>query len=83
MIRSISTKCTSCLIFLVIRLNLVYFLYKSLLKMSIKVQSHPDLPPHYVYHRGLAKILVQYHLSQKECSWDGFLTNEGFKGITS
>ena len=26
---------------------------------------------------------MQYHLSRKKCSWDNFLTKEGFKGITS
>ena len=50
--------------------------------MSVKFQSHLDLPPHYVYHCGLIKILVQYHLSQSKCYWDSFLTNEGLKEIT-
>jgi hypothetical protein len=64
-------------------MNLFYFLYKSLLKMSIKMQSHLNFPPHYVYHQGLIKILVQYMLSQEKHTWDHFLLSEGFKASSS
>lgn len=59
-------------------MNLAYFLYQSLFKMSRKVQSNLDCPPHFVYHSGLIKILVKYHLLQKKLSWEDFLAQEGF-----
>lgn len=39
-------------------MNLPYFLYKSLLKMSQKLQKIPNYPLHNLYHRGLIKILI-------------------------
>ena len=39
-------------------LNLAYFLHTDLLKMSKKIQSNPNSPPHHVFHVGLIKIQV-------------------------
>jgi hypothetical protein len=64
-------------------MNLAYFLYKSLLKMSTRFQSKSNMPPHYVYHRGLIKILIQYHLSKKKITWDSFLVSEELDAISS
>lgn len=64
-------------------MNVVYFLHKSLVKMSIKMHSHPDLPLHYVYHLGLIKILVQHKISQEKHSWDHFFLSKGFKERSS
>ena len=61
-------------------LNLVHYLYNSLLKMSKRYQKQPLSSPQYVYHRGLIKILVQYQLSKKGKSWDEFLLARGFSG---
>ena len=60
------------------KMNLAYFLYQSLFKMSKKVQLNLDCPPHFVYHSGLIKILVKQHLLQKKLSWEDFLAQEGF-----
>ena len=64
-------------------LNLVHYLYNSLLKMSKRYQKQPLYSLQYVYHRGLIKILVQFQLSKKWKSWDEFLLVEGFQGMPS
>ena len=64
-------------------LDLVHYLYNSLLKMSKRYQKQPLSSPQYVYHRGLIKILVQHQLSKKSKSWDEFLVAEGFQGMPS
>ena len=60
-------------------MNLPYFLLMSLTKMSAKIRANPGLPAHFVYHRGLIKILVQYKLTQENQTQDDFLFWEGFK----
>ena len=60
-------------------MNLPYFLLRSLTNMSLKIRDQPNFTPHYVYHRGLIKILVQYKLSQENRTEDCFLFWEGFK----
>lgn len=64
-------------------LDLVHYLYNSLLKMSKRYQKQPLSSPQYVYHHGLIKILVQHQLSKKGKSWDEFLVAEGFQGMSS
>ena len=64
-------------------MNLPFFLYKSLLKMSQKIQRNPNYLPYNLYHRGLIKILVVYHLRKTRCSWDKFLSTKGFLHVTS
>ena len=64
-------------------LDLVHFLYNSLLKMSRRYQKQPLSSPQYVYHHGLIKILVQHQLNKKKKTWDEFLVAEGFQGMTS
>ena len=64
-------------------LNLLHYLYNSLLKMSKRYQKQPLSSSWYVYHRGLIKILVQYQLNKKGKSWDEFLLAGGFQGMTS
>ena len=51
-------------------LNLVYFMQTYLLKMSKKIQSNPNSPPHHIFHGGLIKILVKFELDKKNESWD-------------
>ena len=64
-------------------LNLVHYLYNSLLKMSKRYQKQRLSSPQYVYHRGLIKILVQFQLSKKGKSWDEFFIVEYFQGMSS
>ena len=64
-------------------LDLVYFLYNSLLKMSRRYQKKPLSSPQHFYHRRLIKILVQHQLNKKKKTWDEFLVVEGFQGMTS
>ena len=64
-------------------LNLPFYLYNSLIKMSERYQWQPLSFPQYVYHRGLIKILVQFQLNKKIKSWDEFLVAEGFRGMFS
>ena len=64
-------------------LDLVHFLYNSLLKMSRRFQKQPSPSPQYVYQWVLIKILVQHQLNKKKKTWDEFLVTEGFQGVTS
>ena len=64
-------------------LNLPYYLYNSLIKMSKRYQQQPLSSPQYVYHHGLIKILVQFQLNKKGKSWDEFLLAGGFQGMSS
>ena len=63
-------------------LNLPYYLYNSLIKMSKRYQQQPLSSPQYVYHRGLINILVQFQLNKKGKSWDEFLLVGGFQGMS-
>ena len=64
-------------------MNLQYFLLKSLAKMSTKIRSKMVIPPHFIYNRGLIKILIHYQLRQVNQTWDHFLFWEDFLvGIT-
>jgi hypothetical protein len=64
-------------------LNLPFYLYNSLIKMSERYQRQALSFPPYVYHDGLIKILVQFQLNKKRKSWDDFLVAEGFRGMSS
>ena len=64
-------------------MDLPYFLYKSLLKMYLKLQKILNYSLHNLYHRGLIKILIVYHLRKKKTTWDKILREEGFGSINS
>ena len=64
-------------------LNLPFYLYNSLIKMSKRYQQRPLSFPQYVYHHGLIRILVQFQLNKIRKSWDEFLIAGGFKGMSS
>ena len=64
-------------------LNLPFYLYNSLIKMSKRYQQQPLFFPQYVYHHGLIKIFVQFQLNKKGKSWDEFLIAEGFQVMSS
>ena len=62
-------------------LNLVFFLHKSLIRMSRKIQSKPSLQHWHIFHKGLIKILVSHYLSKIGRTWDEFIKIEGFEGM--
>ena len=51
--------------------------------MPLKLQKIPNYPLHNLYHRGLIKIPIVYHLRKKKITWDRFLREEGFGSINS
>ena len=60
-------------------LNLPYFLFNSLKKMSVTVQKHlGDVEPH-LYHHGLVKILIEKELKEKKDTWEQFLVRNFFE----
>ena len=71
--------CFLCHIVGIRSINIPYIILRSLSKMSAKIKENPGLPPHFVYHRGLIKILIQYQLSLENQNLDHFLLWEGFK----
>jgi len=54
-------------------MNIPYFLFKSLSKMSTKVQRKPEAASTKVFHYGLIKLLVLDELQKVEKQWDYFL----------
>ena len=56
------------------KLNLPFYLWQSLKKMSQAVRSFSN-PDRSIFHHGLIKIIVQHQLSVNGKSWDSFLTN--------
>ena len=56
------------------RLNLPFYLWQSLKKMSQAVRSFNN-PDRSLFHHRLIKIIVQHQLSVNGKSWDGFLTD--------
>ena len=60
-------------------LNLPYFLFNSLKKMSVTVQKHlGDVEPHLCHH-GLVKILIEKELKEKKDTWEKFLVRNFFE----
>lgn len=60
-------------------LNLVNLWYKSLSRMSHKIQVKPGLKHWHVFHKGLINILVSHQLRKLGKSWDEFIREEGFE----
>ena len=64
-------------------LDLPHFLYKSLLRITEKVQSrnkdhHPSL-----FHHGLVKLIVLHHLSSINMTWETFMEKVAATPTTS
>ena len=55
------------------KLNLPFYLLKSLSKMSAKVKNDLDYTSHSVFHHGLIKLLIDKELEKRACSWSHFL----------
>ena len=56
-----------------IKMNMPYFLLRSLIKMSSKVRARPKTPPHCIFHRGLIKMLIINHLRKLNTTWENLL----------
>ena len=61
------------------KLNLPYYLLKSLGKMAIRVRNHPDSSRNIIFHHGMIKLLIAQDLEKYERSWSHFLFWSGFK----
>jgi len=59
-------------------MNTLYFLLKSLNKMSAKFRAKPKTPPHCIFHKGLFKLLIINHLREIGRTWDHFMFWGGF-----
>jgi hypothetical protein len=59
-------------------LNLPFYLYRSLGKMSNKVQERSKWVEHNIFHSGLIKLLVLEELRKKNGDWVTFLSSTGF-----
>ena len=61
------------------KLNLRFYLLKSLYKMLARVKSHQYHTSHSVFHHGLIKVLIDKELEKKVWNWSHFLFWFGFK----
>jgi hypothetical protein len=59
-------------------LNFPFYLFRSLGKMSDKVQAKSKLVESSIFHSGLIKFLVLEELSKTSGDWDTFLSTSGF-----
>ena len=62
-----------------LKLNLPFYLLKSLQKMVTWVQAHPEHTTRSIYHQGLIKLLLISQLSKEGQSWESFLSELGFE----
>jgi hypothetical protein len=51
------------------KMNLPYLLLKSLVNMSNKVQTHPNIAQYNIFHQGLIKVLVLQEVNITHLSW--------------
>ena len=61
------------------RINLPYFLHKSLTKVCKKIRAQPLSMKTTLCHFGLVKLIILEELKQQERSWEHFLFWEGFE----
>ena len=60
-------------------LNLPFFLLNSLRRMTTNVQKKVESIETTLYHHGLVKILVEFHLRSVGDSWEDFLVRNFFQ----
>ena len=60
-------------------MNLPFFFFKSLQKISSRVKKHHDHTKQAVFHHGLIKLVISTVLRKKEKTWDYFITWYGFQ----
>ena len=61
------------------QMNLPYFLLNSLKKMATNVHNKVQCIENTMYHHGLVKILVEFHLRSTGDDWESFLIRNHFK----
>ena len=61
------------------QMNLPYFLLNSLRKMATKVQKKIQCIKNTMYHHGLVKILLEFHLQSIGDNWESFLVRNHFE----
>ena len=62
-----------------LKLNLPFYLLKSLQRMVSWVQTHPQHTARSIYHQGLIKLLAISHFNKDGQSWESFLLGLGFE----
>ena len=62
-----------------LKVNLPFYLLKSLQRMVTWVQTHPEHTSRSIYHQGLIKLLIISHLNKDGRNWDSFLLESGFE----
>ena len=65
-----------------LKLNLPFYLLKSLQKMITWVQGHPEHTSRSVYHQGLIKLLLVSQLYREGQTWESLLSKLGFEENT-
>ena len=61
------------------KMNLPFFLLKSLQKMSRRVKEHQDHTKQSVFHDGLIKLVISTVLQKREKTWEYFLFWSSFQ----
>ena len=64
-------------VFLSFPVNLPYYLFQSMTKMSSAIKKGPKNIRRSLFHHGLVRILVERELSKESWSWDDFLKQNG------
>ena len=62
-----------------LKLNLPFYLLKSLQRLVTWIQTHLGHTTHSIYHQGLIKLLVISHLNKDGWSWESCLLGLGFE----
>ena len=65
-----------------LKLNLPFYLLKSLQEMVTWVQAHPEHTTRSIYHQGLIKLLLISQLNKEGRTWESFLLELGFEKKT-
>jgi len=60
-------------------INLAFFLLNSLRRMATNVQMKIESIEAIMYHHGLVKILVEFHLKSIRDTWEDFLVRNFFQ----
>ena len=61
------------------KMNLPFFFFKSMQKMSSRVKEHQDHTKQSIFHNGLIKLIISTVLRKKETTWYYFLFWSGFQ----
>ena len=61
------------------KMNLPFFLLKSLQKMSSRIKEHQDHTRQSIFHHGLIKLIIKSVLQREGKTWEYFLFWSGFQ----